>query len=731
MVRIGDLNNLATASAEDEIPIVDVSTDTTFKCIAAEISGAIKITPVTQNCVTPVASGLGSLAAGNGAQALANRVIALGTDTIGDAFSDYAIILGDDAYSTFSQYSVLVGKNQTLENSFGGISVGYNGNMYGGYNSIGIGSYTYIGTSYSGYESAGAVVIGNRASSVSFAANINNTVALGSYTDVSASRAMALGAYAESVANSAVQIGFGTNSTTETLQFLDNTIANSNSIQAATQNTGSTPISTPADGTIIVDTSTPALYFRANGAWETAGGGGGGGSATNYIITTEFSPSAGIIPPTAVTNQSLAAGSGAEATGIRGTAIGAEAIANFSNTTVVGANAEGKASYSVTIGTNTDNTASRSVLIGERSVLDTNSDDTVAIGQNLDIINSANAITLNGYLLNSDRSLVAGNSSILNSNAAIALGDQIVVNQSADAINIGGFSEATNAVRSVAVGFNTSVTATEGIALGAGGVVTAASAAQIGQGTNNTAGTLQFQTKTIANGTSIQATTQSTGAAPLSTPADGTLIVDTSTPALYFRANGAWETAGGGGGNPYLDINSSDSATASAPGTNSLAAGSGASAPGEGNIAIGRNSSVTSSIRNTVLGSYASAATGSSVVVGAFGSATATRAISIGANALGGGADSVALGGGVNSAFAARTAASYTVQLLNGENSTTGTLQFRDITVCNSESIQATTQNTGVAPTTSPADGTIIVDEAGTGTLWVRVAGVWRSTALA
>lgn len=56
------------------------------------------------------------------------------------------------------------------------------------------------------------------------------------------------------------------------------------------------------------------------------------------------------------------------------------------------------------------------------------------------------------------------------------------------------------------------------------------------------------------------------------------------------------------------------------------------------------------------------------------------------------------------------------LDLLSNVSSTTG--------------IQATTQNTGMAPTSTPPNGTIIVDQTGNGTLYVRVNNTWKSVAL-
>jgi hypothetical protein len=74
---------------------------------------------------------------------------------------------------------------------------------------------------------------------------------------------------------------------------------------------------------------------------------------------------------------------------------------------------------------------------------------------------------------------------------------------------------------------------------------------------------------------------------------------------------------------------------------------------------------------------------------------------------------------------------SNSVQLGTGTCSASNTLQFLTTPIANSTSIQASTQSTGVAPTSTPVNGTIIVDQSGNGRLYVRVNNTWKSVALA
>ncbi len=86
----------------------------------------------------------------------------------------------------------------------------------------------------------------------------------------------------------------------------------------------------------------------------------------------------------------------------------------------------------------------------------------------------------------------------------------------------------------------------------------------------------------------------------------------------------------------------------------------------------------------------------------------------------------VALGYNANVA----TALTNSIQLGTGTASVSNTLQFLSQPIANSTSIQIRTQTTNVAPTSTPADGTLILDQTGNGKLWVRVNGTWKSTTL-
>jgi hypothetical protein len=166
----------------------------------------------------------------------------------------------------------------------------------------------------------------------------------------------------------------------------------------------------------------------------------------------------------------------------------------------------------------------------------------------------------------------------------------------------------------------------------------------------------------------------------------------------------------------------------------SIAIGNGAAARTSQSIVIGENSGVNinNNEYNIIMGSYSGIFNDSpeSIVIGASSNLApfTSHSIVIGSNSQieANTSNSVVLGYGASII----AGASGSVQLGTGSCDTSNTLQFRNISVANDKSIQATTQNTGLTPIYSAPNGTIVVDENGTGTLYVRISGVWRSATL-
>jgi len=101
--------------------------------------------------------------------------------------------------------------------------------------------------------------------------NCDGGVALGDATLLDNSiDGIAIGDGATVAVANGVQLGFGANSTTSTLQYLTNTIANADGLQVPVF-TG-TPTTSPADGSVAIDNTVASerVCYRVNGAWMCA-----------------------------------------------------------------------------------------------------------------------------------------------------------------------------------------------------------------------------------------------------------------------------------------------------------------------------------------------------------------------------------------------------------------------------------------------------------------------------
>lgn len=154
--------------------------------------------------------------------------------------------------------------------------------------------------------------------------------------------------------------------------------------------------------------------------------------------------------------------------------------------------------------------------------------------------NGNNAVAIgSGAQTAFDNNISIGTGAITtNSFSAIAIGQNangegqlsVSIGSGATALNNGGVSigngaNSTGGSGAIAIGRFASSTA--------GGI-------QLGTGTNPNSNTLQYLSNTIANSTSIQLSTQSTGTVPASTPAAGTAVFDTSNDTLYIYNGSTW-----------------------------------------------------------------------------------------------------------------------------------------------------------------------------------------------
>lgn len=203
-------------------------------------------------------------------QALGTDSLVIGEGSSADATSPQAIVIGknSDALST-SNDSIVVGLNCTATTANRSIVMGYFTTISSANESIALGYTTDVtgnrgvAIGYDCSADASSVAIGRGGATGS------QSIAIGNFSGASASQSIGIGRSAIAQATDAVQLGVGTNSTASTLQYLSNTIANSDGVQVIYQTTGATPTITPANGTLVLDNNggVTTLYARANGAW--------------------------------------------------------------------------------------------------------------------------------------------------------------------------------------------------------------------------------------------------------------------------------------------------------------------------------------------------------------------------------------------------------------------------------------------------------------------------------
>ena len=175
-----------------------------------------------------------------------------------------------------------------------------------------------------------------------------------------------------------------------------------------------------------------------------------------------------------------------------------------------------------------------------------------------------------------------------------------------------------------------------------------------------------------------------------------------------------WIDAPLGSGEPYINIVS----------TGTLPVNTGSNT-----IAIGPLSNV-GGLNTIAIGTAASTAEFSAITVGTNASSVGEYGIAIGHNAQVG--DPLGSLPNSNEAMAfgrdAIALQANAVQLGPGTNNTTSTLQFLTNTIATENGVVVPYQTTGVAPTSTPVDGTLVLDNnGGTTTLWARANGAWVS----
>lgn len=290
----------STTTGDEIIILRDKTTSPKLRLISAALAGGTPRLSLNGGAIITERSQLNFIEGSN---------VTIGiTDNLIDERADITITSSGDPYFAsnvtgslpvfgFATESIMIGDNNTNANNSGteSIMVGrnntaltgtFNETIALGFNqSIGANNTIVIGKLQTG-NFADTVLIGrgNNTTGVGavtiglFNSSSESSISIGRQAIASSTRTIALGFDAEATGADAVQIGTGDNTTASTLQYLDNTIANSDGIQAPVFATA--PTSTPADGSIAIDNVANTLYFRSSGAWQTVTGGGGSSPLT-------------------------------------------------------------------------------------------------------------------------------------------------------------------------------------------------------------------------------------------------------------------------------------------------------------------------------------------------------------------------------------------------------------------------------------------------------------------
>ena len=250
------------------------------------------------------------------------------------------------------------------------------------------------------------------------------------------------------------------------------------------------------------------------------------------------------------------------ATGNDAIAIGNASSATLgSDLVIIGNGAVGGALNSIAIGSgaNVGSVGGADIAIGGNASVTATGGDMIAIGDTATIVNDTGAgngsIVVGSSTATGNSNLLIGNNSSVNSNQNVLFGNQYTCLTDDNvaigyAIQIGSSVGTQTLVGSqinnlaaggggnVVVGFSSSALGDASVTVGSLAACPGDDAVQLGTGTNSTNNSLQFRGKQIATDDGVQVETGV--GAPVSTPADGHLFIDTSENRLYLRSSGLW-----------------------------------------------------------------------------------------------------------------------------------------------------------------------------------------------
>lgn len=286
--------------------------------------------------------------------------------------------------------------------------------------------------------------------------------------------------------------------------------------------------------------------------------------------TTTFATALGT-NTTANSVRSLAVGYSADAEGTDNVTVGPNSVSRGTSTIVIGStsstqNGSFPTNNCIVIGNGanvtptpiTGSDSSDAIVIGTSATV-TDSLDGIAIGAGASVADAEAAIAIgDAASASAIQAIAIGNSTTATGNNSYALGnsaDAIAVQATAIGTNstasganaaVFGNNATGSASQAIAIGNSTVASSIDAVAIGSAANATAIRAIQLGAGTNAVADTVQFRTQTIANDDGIQAPTAA--GTPVTTPADGSIAVDTTNDEFYFRSSSTWVPIGSGGG---------------------------------------------------------------------------------------------------------------------------------------------------------------------------------------
>ncbi len=318
----------------------------------------------------------------------------------------------------------------------------------------------------------------------------------------------------------------------------------------------------------------------------------------------------------ATTENALAAGSGASANGGAATALGTRAAAGGEGSVAVGFRAEASGIGSVAVGVNAQASGSASTAIGLNARATARS--TTALGEAA-IANANNAIAIGGNTLATGSfSTALGQASRATAVSSLAAG-QAALAESAGAVALGANAEAL---------------AEDSVALGRGAIADQANTVSVGRAgaerriVNVAAGTAPTDAVNVSQLNAVRDQTQGNTEA---IAALDTRVTDNTTRIVALEDGRA---------GPVRANAAPGAPSASATGTNSLAAGSGAAAAGGNSAAVGTGAAA-SGTASLAVGNGAAAGGSRSVAIGARARATGSNSVAIGPDSVDEGEDNV------------------------------------------------------------------------------------------